>query len=136
MTKKKVGNGSNIKFWFDQWIQGKTMVEIAPNLLAVIPQIIINKRTVQGTLDIWCWVGDIKGPLSVTVLVESLLMGNFRKHSPSTGCSGSAYLEATSSGNYSSKSAYNEFFFGTIRFTSWKGIWQSWPLKVQDFHLV
>ena len=65
-----VGNGSNTKFWFDQ--EGKY---IAPNLLAIIPPRIINKRMVQQTSDIQCWLGDIKGPLSVTVLVEYLHLG-------------------------------------------------------------
>ena len=127
MTKKKVGNGSNIKFWFDQWIQGKTMVEIAPNLLAMIPQIIINKRTVQGTLDIWCWVGDIKGLLSVTVLVEYLHLWEISENIHlQQDVQDRRIWKLTSSGTYSSKSAYNEFFFGTIRFTPWKRIWQSW----------
>jgi len=127
MTKKNVGNGSNIKFWFDQWIQGKTMAEIAPNLLAMIPQIIINKRTVQGTLDIWCWVGDIKGPLSVTVLVEYLHLWEISENIHlQPDVQDWRIWKLTSSGTYSSKSAYNEFFFGTIRFTPWKRIWQSW----------
>lgn len=40
----------------------------------------------------------------------------------------------TSSGTYSSKAAYNEFFFGTISFTPWKRIWQSRaPLRCKMF---
>jgi len=64
---------------------------IAPNVLAIIPRKIINKRTVQVTLDIWCWVGDIEGPLCQ---VEYLTYKKFQKHSPSIGCSGLAYLES------------------------------------------
>ena len=38
------------------------------------------------------------------------------------------------SGSYSSKSAYEAFFIGTIRFAPWKRIWKSWaPLKCKFF---
>ena len=38
------------------------------------------------------------------------------------------------SGTYSSRSAYNAFFFGSIRFAPWKHIWRSWaPLRCKFF---
>ena len=38
------------------------------------------------------------------------------------------------SGTYSSRSAYNAFFFGSIRFAPWKRIWRSWaPLRCKFF---
>ena len=40
----------------------------------------------------------------------------------------------TISGTYSSRSAYNAFFFGSIRFAPWKHIWRSWaPLRCKFF---
>ena len=38
------------------------------------------------------------------------------------------------SGIYSSKSAYEAFFFGAIRFPPWRRIWKSWaPMKCKFF---
>lgn len=40
----------------------------------------------------------------------------------------------TSSGQYSTKSAYNQFFLGSITFEPWKCLWKAWaPLRCKFF---
>ncbi|XP_022681873.1 probable RNA-dependent RNA polymerase 3 [Setaria italica] len=67
-----VGNGETILFWKDRWLNGKTMAEIAPNFILAIPKRIVRRRTVAEAISNQKWVSDIKGALSVQVLVEYL----------------------------------------------------------------
>jgi hypothetical protein len=46
----EVGNGANTLFWQDRWISGQRVVDIAPRLLAAIPNRRVNKCTVQEAL--------------------------------------------------------------------------------------
>ena len=113
------------------------MAEIAPNLLAMIPQIIINKRTVQGTLDIWCWVGDIKGPLSVTVLVEYLHLWEISENihlQPDVQDQHIWKLLALAT-TLANLPIMNSFL-GPLGSLHGRGFGSLGPLKVQDFHLV
>jgi hypothetical protein len=64
-----VGNGEEILFWKDRWLDGHTLVELAPCLFKTIPKRIVNRRTVAQALDNRNWVHDIKGALTVQVLV-------------------------------------------------------------------
>lgn len=54
---------------------GKTMSEVAPNLFQTIPKRVVKIRTVAQALFNRCWVLDIRGALSVEVLMEYLLLG-------------------------------------------------------------
>ena len=67
-----LGSGESIKFWKDHWLQGKTIVELAPNLYSLVPKRIIKTRTVAQALNNHGWVKDKRGALSVQVLVEYL----------------------------------------------------------------
>jgi hypothetical protein len=64
-----VGNGEENLFWKDRWFDGHTLVELAPCLFKTIPKRIVNRWTVAQALDNRNWVHDIKGSLTVQVLV-------------------------------------------------------------------
>jgi len=65
----------------DPW---KTIPEYAPNLIQIIPKRVVKQRTVAQALQNRRWVSDIKGALTVQVLVEYLqiwdLVDDFNLH--------------------------------------------------------
>jgi hypothetical protein len=67
-----VGNGEKILFWKDRWLDGHTIAEIAPNLVKSVHKQTAKRRTVAQALLNGKWVEDIKGALTVQVLVEYL----------------------------------------------------------------
>lgn len=67
-----IDNGEKILFWTDLWLNGNTMAKVAPNLYQTVPKRIAKRRTVAQALQNRGWVGDIKGALTVQVLVEYL----------------------------------------------------------------
>jgi len=115
--------------------QGRTISELAPNLFSLISKRVVKQRMVAQALDSRRWVADIRGALTVQVLREYLLIW---------GLVDDLVLQPTVpdqhkwklsiSGTYSSRSAYNAFFFGSIRSAPWKRIWRSWaPLRCKFF---
>jgi hypothetical protein len=69
-----VGNGEEILFWTDRWLDGHTMAEIAPNLLKAVQKRTAKRRTVAQALHNRSWVQDIKGACTVEVFLDYLLI--------------------------------------------------------------
>ena len=74
-----------------------------------------------------CWIHDIKGALTVEVLVDYLLIWDMVDgvilHQ---NVSDHYKWKLTQHGSYSSKSAYEAFFVGSIKFGPWRRIWKTW----------
>lgn len=56
----------------DRWLQGRTAEELTPNLFKIMSKNTVKKRTVVQALTNQRWASDIRGPLTVEVLVEYL----------------------------------------------------------------
>lgn len=122
-----VGDGASTKFRTDRWLQGKTIAEIAPHLFGIIPKRITKTRIVAQALVNWTWVKDITGALKVQIISEYLQVWDLVEGlNLQQGVQDQHTWHLTQSGVYSSKSAYEAFFLGTIKFTPWKRIWKSW----------
>jgi hypothetical protein len=46
----EIRNGSSTLFWQDRWIHGKKIEDLAPRLIAAVPNRIKNNRTVLEAL--------------------------------------------------------------------------------------
>jgi hypothetical protein len=68
----EVGDGSKTLFWDDRWLHGTIISDIAPRLYNSIPKRIVKRRKVKEALLNRRWISDIKGALTVRVLVEYL----------------------------------------------------------------
>ncbi|WVZ69533.1 hypothetical protein U9M48_018306 [Paspalum notatum var. saurae] len=130
-----VGNGETIKFWTDRWLQGKNVAEHCPTLFKLIPKRAVKQRTVtQGVTD-RKWVSDISGALSVQVLVEYLRLWSLIEGVElRPDVADKHQWRFASHGSYSSKSAYEAFFVGSITFAPWRRVWKTWaPLRCKFF---
>ena len=65
----EVGNGKNTWFWTDRWLDGKSIQQSFPNLFGAVAAR-ARKRKVADTLHNRRWIFDIKGALTVQVLIE------------------------------------------------------------------
>jgi hypothetical protein len=68
----RVGNGANTLFWTDNWLDGESLVDLAPALIMMVSPQIKKNRTVQQALQNRNWVRDITGGLSVIAIIEYL----------------------------------------------------------------
>ena len=67
-----VGDGESILFWTDRWLNGGTLAELAPNVFRTVPKRVRKSRTIAQALQNRGWVQDIRGALTVQVLMEYL----------------------------------------------------------------
>jgi hypothetical protein len=68
----KLGNGNDVLFWLDRWVNGVSILDIAPSVFWVVPLRVRNRRTVaEGLLDS-SWVADVSSPLDVQGIAESV----------------------------------------------------------------
>ncbi|KAG2589482.1 hypothetical protein PVAP13_5NG362481 [Panicum virgatum] len=61
----QIGNGQRSYFWTDRWIQGRSIKDLAPALLAAVHPRAQRQRTVAEGLSNRAWVRDITGALTV-----------------------------------------------------------------------
>ena len=67
-----VGNGEKILLWTDRWLDDHTIAEVAPNQFKTVSKRTTKRRIIAQALQNRRWVDDIKGALTVQVLVEYL----------------------------------------------------------------
>jgi hypothetical protein len=65
-----VGNGQFMLFWLDPWMDGRCIVDLAPDLMAAVHPRRRNSRTVAIALSQYAWLCDIVGALTFPVLMQ------------------------------------------------------------------
>jgi hypothetical protein len=130
-----VGDGQNTLFWTDRWLHGKSVGELAPTLLSRIPMKIQKIRTVHEALLNNRWVSDLTGSLSADVLMGFFCIWDVtRGIHLQPGISDQHRWLPTANGQYSSKSAYDRYFAGSVYFEPSERIWRTWaPQKCKFF---
>jgi hypothetical protein len=130
-----IGNGAHTKFWTDKWLNGSSIELLAPQLFACVPKKKARRRMVREALVDNSWVQDIQSHYPVAILAEFLYIWDLVQEvvlQPEVNDVHKWKLEA--SGEFSTKSAYEAFFFGAILFEPSKLIWSNWaPRKCKFF---
>jgi hypothetical protein len=131
----KVGNGCTTLFWKDRWLCGHHTSELAPHLSSLVPTKIINKRMVVEALPDLRWTQDLHGVLSESVVSDLLNLADLLSEVTLQQDQPDRYVWRLSmSRKYSTKSAYEAFFQGSISFEAYDRIWKSWsPPKCAFF---
>jgi hypothetical protein len=132
----EVGNGAITYFWKDRWLDGKRVQEIAPLVAAMVPKRILNKRTMLEALTEEKWVEDIPGgEISMAALIQYLdLWDILNSVELDEDIPDKHICRFSSSGQYTTKSAYDTLFQGAIPFEPFERIWKSWaPPKCRFF---
>jgi hypothetical protein len=70
----EIGDGSTTLFWQDRWLHGQRIVDVAPRLVAIVPQKTVSKCTVLEALTDNRWISDIRGATIVGVIAEYLIL--------------------------------------------------------------
>jgi hypothetical protein len=65
-----VGDGSDSFFWKDRWLNGRKIKDIAPNIYAMVPRRVVNRRRTNEALQNMSWTADFWGALTVATLLE------------------------------------------------------------------
>lgn len=120
----EVGNGANTKFWTDRWLNGCSIEMLAPRLFACVPKRRASRRTVQEALTNDKWLEDIQSHYSVAVLSEYFDVWDLVQDVVlQPDVEDSHRWRFVASGQFTTKSAYEAFFFGSILFQPSKLIW-------------
>lgn len=125
----EVNDGRSVLFWRDKWLDGQSLEQIAPNLLATVPACVRNSRTVRDALEGRRWVRDIKAGLTAQVILEYLRVWDLLDGRVLSDRPDSFRWKWTSSGQYSASSAYRAFFLGL---TEQLGAKQLWKIKAPN----
>lgn len=92
-----------------------------------MPKRIIERRTMTQALENQRWVADIKGALTVQVIIEYVRIWDLvASVALQNGVPDQHRWKLPKSESHTCKSAYESFFVGTIGFAPWKETWKSW----------
>jgi hypothetical protein len=111
-TTVNVGDGTSMLFWADRWLDGRSIAELAPCIIRTIGPRIQRRRFVRDTPDNRRWVQDIKGALTVQVLLEYLSIWARLEGVTLTDAPDQVNGRWTKDGGFSTASAYRAFFSG------------------------
>jgi hypothetical protein len=114
---------------------GAKISDIVPRLFQTIPRRIAKWRTVQEALLNRRWISDIKGALTVEVLVEYIQLWDILSDVVlQQGIEDKHVSSIASDGIYSAKSAYESLFVGSTSFVQYRRVWKTWaPPKCRFF---
>jgi hypothetical protein len=56
-----IGDGATTLFWIDRWQEGKSLADLAPNLVATVSKCVANSKTVQQALLQAVWFKTLGG---------------------------------------------------------------------------
>ena len=107
----ELGDGNMALFWSDRWLQGQSLLDVAPCLCNAVDTRVRKRRTVAHALQNNCWISDISGALTVQVLIEYLRVWDLTHDIHLlTGHRDKLCWKWTAEKIFSTSSAYSAFF--------------------------
>jgi hypothetical protein len=108
-----IGDGSDTLFWKDRWFDGRKIQDIAPNIYAMVPKRVINRRRTSEALQNMSWIADFRGALTVAIILEFVeLYQRLDEVVLQEGVSDTHIWKLLASGQFSNSSAYRALFQG------------------------
>jgi len=133
-TYTVLGDGRNTAFWTGRWIQGQSVKDIAPALLAFVSNRDIKATTVAAGLSARAWVRQISGGISSTAILDYLKLWDAMAQCQLGVGEDSLIWRWTPDGQYSAKSAYRALLLPSHPVHGYSRIWKTWaPLRVKIF---
>lgn len=130
-----LGDGESTLSWLDQWIQGRSVTSLAPDLILVVSPCLWATHTVAFALVDNSWVGHIRGALTVPIISQFLVVWDAAQlvHL-SSGTGDGLVWRWTSDQHYSPALPYHTFFVGHHFFPCVDLLWQAkGPAKCKLF---
>jgi hypothetical protein len=130
-----IGDGKQVMFWIDRWINGLTATDIAPMVVVSVSTRKKNKRRVADAIVQDAWVGDVNINISIEGWLQCI---NLWEAIDSIRLDASRpdrfRWTGSPSGEYSAKSTYKMLCQGRTTVAFYKPIWRSFaPLKCKIF---
>jgi len=111
----ELGDGNKALFWTDHWFQGQSLLDVAPCLCDAVGSRIQKQRTVAQALQGDRWVRDIKGALTVQVIIEYLRVWDMTREIQLVVDREDRICWKWSADKvFSTSSAYSSFFIGQL----------------------
>jgi hypothetical protein len=108
-----VGYGHRALFWQDKWIHGRSLSQLAPDLVTAVVKHTHDFRVVADALHNDRWIADIVGSLSVSALVQYVATWERMQNFQLVHDREDKFIWKWSGNQqYSSSSAYRAFFLG------------------------
>jgi hypothetical protein len=111
----EVGNGRHALFWQEHWLDGKSLHQLAPDVVATVPKRtrVLRRTSVAEALIDDQWISDITGSLSVTALAQYVSIWETLKGLQLAQELEDKFIwEWSSNQRYSASSAYKASFLG------------------------
>lgn len=130
-----VGDGKNTLFWHDRLLKGKSIEQLAPHVFQGVPPRIRKTRLVHDALQDELWIQDITGARTFPLIREFLQLWDIVQPINLTNDVPDKLIwRWTSSGTYSSASAYRMMFTGQYSIPGAKELHKTKaPTKVKFF---
>lgn len=130
-----VGDRASTLFWSDRWLQGKSIPELAPDLMPFVKRQGWQRCSVRDALHQHAWIINVIGGLSVQATWQLLqLCDALDQVVIQLDHADEHVWLPNASGIFSTKSAYERFMVGGVNFEPHKQLWHLWaPLKAKFF---
>jgi hypothetical protein len=125
-TRWLLGDGNSMSFWSVSWLDGQSIEELVPKLVAAASCGPHHSRSVASALEGYCWIRDITGAPYILGLIQYLQLGQRLEEvviQPST--SYRLIWKWSTFGQFSMSLAYAALFHGQAAITSAATLWKS-----------